>query len=193
MLVVIEEWLKSKGNETSSTKTQKKKFLKQVKVLRDEQKTDAATGDKLASGLGFAEFEDEQLALFAIRYLNNMELTSSKGLISDYSLEDARALFKREKRFERLKKVNEEKKKELKKQKKADGPTSVLPSVVDLGKKSKGEKEDKISIDKIEDQELLHRMLRETISRGKRQRIKKRLAFLRGDPVAKKEPEQAIT
>ncbi len=127
MLVVIEEWLKSKGNETSSTKTQKKKFLKQVKVLRDEQKTDGATGDKLASGLGFAEFEDEQLALFAIRYLNNMELTSSKGLISDYSLEDARALFKREKRFERLKKVNEEKKKELKKQKKADGPTSVLP------------------------------------------------------------------
>ena len=44
-----------------------------------------------------------------------MELTPNKGLISDYSLEDARALFKREKRFERQKKLNDEKKKELKK------------------------------------------------------------------------------
>lgn len=43
-----------------------------------------------------------------------------------------------------------------------------------------GKKAEKLSIDKITDQELLHRLLRQTVSRGKRQRIKKRLAFLSG-------------
>ena len=102
MMVVIEEWLKVNGKEAANSKSQKKKYLKQVKILRDEQKLDA-NGDKLPSGLGFAEFDDESLALFAIRYLNNMELVPTKGLISDYSLEDARALHKREKRLERQK------------------------------------------------------------------------------------------
>jgi len=46
--------------------------------------------------LGFAEFGDEDLALFSLRYLNNMELVTGKGLIADFSLEDARALHKRE-------------------------------------------------------------------------------------------------
>ena len=44
-----------------------------------------------------------------------------------------------------------------------------------------GKKVEKVSIDKITDQELLHRMLRQTVSRGKRQRIKKRVAFLNGE------------
>ena len=83
-----------------------------MKVLRDEQKVDVATGEKPASGIGFAEFDDEALSLFAIRYLNNMELISSKGLIVDYSLEDARALHTREKRLDRQKKVEFDKKKE---------------------------------------------------------------------------------
>ena len=91
-------------------------------MLRDEQKSDAATGDALASGLGFAEFDDEALALFAIRYLNNMQLVSNKGLIVDYSLEDARALHLREKRLERQKKVATEKKREAKLAHKDDTP-----------------------------------------------------------------------
>ncbi len=128
------------------TKTQKKKYLKQVKILRDEHKTDAS-GEKQPSGLGFAEFEDEKLALYAIRYLNNMELNPGKALIADYSLEDARALYKREQRHERLKKSNAEKKKENKKLKKTD--TTSIPAVVDLGKK--GKEEPKLSIDKITD------------------------------------------
>jgi hypothetical protein len=32
----------------------KKKYLKQVKILKDQEKVDVATGEKLASGLGFA-------------------------------------------------------------------------------------------------------------------------------------------
>ena len=195
MMVVIGEWIKTKdpnADTSLTTKSQKKKYLKQVKILRDENKVDQ-DGEKLPSGLGFAEFEDEALALFAIRYLNNMELTANKGLIADYSLEDARVIHKREQRFERIKKVNLDKKREAKKDSKADpkAKTPALPAVVELGKKSTGTNEEKtISIDKITDQEVLHRMLRESISRGKRQRIKKRLAFLRGD---KKEAPAATT
>ena len=67
-----------------------------------------------------------------------------------------------------------------------------IPAVVDLGKKTKaGEKPEVISIDKITDQEVLHRMLRESISRGKRQRIKKRLAFLRGEDKPAKTPSDS--
>lgn len=105
MMVVIEEWLKTKtpsADSSVTTKSQKKKFLKQVKILRDENKVDSDS-NKLPSGLGFAEFDDEALALFAIRYLNNMELVPNKGLIADYSLEDARVIHKREQRFERVK------------------------------------------------------------------------------------------
>jgi len=54
-------------------------------------------------------------------------------------------------------------------------------TIVDLGKKSKGEKQEKLSIDKITDLELLHKMKKETISRGKKQRIKKRIAALSGN------------
>jgi hypothetical protein len=89
--------------------------------------------------LGFAEFEDEALALFAIRYLNNMELVPNKGLIADYSLEDARVLHKREQRFERLKKVNQDKKREAKKEAKLETnttKTAPIPAVVELGKKA---------------------------------------------------------
>jgi hypothetical protein len=43
-----------------------------------------------------------------------MQLVSSKGLIVDYSLEDARALHLREKRLERQKKVVADKKREEK-------------------------------------------------------------------------------
>lgn len=59
----------------------------------------------MASGLGFAEFEEEDLALFALRYLNNMELVTNKGIIADFSLEDARAIHKREVKLEKQKKI----------------------------------------------------------------------------------------
>lgn len=151
-------------------------------MLRDDQKTDAE-GEKLASGIGFAEFSDESLAIFAIRYLNNMELVANKGLIVDYSLEDARALHQREKRLEKQKKISDERKKEQRRQSKADQSQDVISAgtIVDLGKKSKGEKQEKLSIDKITDLELLHKMKKETISRGKKQRIKKRIAALSGN------------
>ena len=51
--------------------------------------------------------------------------------------------------------------------------------MVDLGKKpSDGKKPKNPSILEITDIELLHKMYKQTISRGKRQRIKKRIALL---------------
>jgi hypothetical protein len=62
----------------------------------------------LPSGLGFAEFYDFAITKFAIKWLNNMELVPNKGLIVDYSLEDQRAIHKREKKKEVfMEKMNE--------------------------------------------------------------------------------------
>ena len=74
-------------------------------MLRDEQKL-TTEGEKLASGIGFAEFHSEELAQYALKYLNNMELVPKKGLIVDYSLEDQRALLKRQHKLDKQKKVN---------------------------------------------------------------------------------------
>lgn len=73
-----------------------------MKVLRDKEKVDAVSKEKLSNGIGFAEVGDESLAKFAIRYLNNMELVPKKGLIVDYSLEDARILHKRQVKQEKF-------------------------------------------------------------------------------------------
>ena len=69
--------------------------MKHVKILRDKEKVDTATGENLSNGIGFCEFGTDELALFALKYLNNMELVGNKGLIADFSIEDARALHKR--------------------------------------------------------------------------------------------------
>ena len=57
--------------------------------MRDEEKKDQ-DAEALASGMAFVEFKSESLALFAVRYLNNMDLIGgkNKGLIVDFSLED---------------------------------------------------------------------------------------------------------
>ena len=97
-MLVVEEWLKTQADSKEKKDLLKhKKFVKQVKVLTHETKLNSATGEKQSSGLGFAEFYDENITKFAIKYLNNMELVDKKGLIVDYSLEDQRAIHKREK------------------------------------------------------------------------------------------------
>jgi RNA recognition motif-containing protein len=73
-------------------------LVKQVKVLRDQNKVNSTTGDKISNGIGFAELENQDLAVYAINYLNNMELVNKKGLIVDFSMEDQRALLKMKKK-----------------------------------------------------------------------------------------------
>ena len=52
-------------------------------------KQNLGTSYKLASGLAFVELADHESALFAVRYLNKMQLTN-RGLIVDFCLQDAR-------------------------------------------------------------------------------------------------------
>ena len=72
-----------------------KSLIKQVKVLRDGEKTELDEKSqltKLSSGLAFCEFSEPEIALYAVRYLNNMQLNGARGLVVDFAIEDARKL-----------------------------------------------------------------------------------------------------
>lgn len=87
MRVVAEEWSKTLDKETLIKQYKNKKLINHVKIMLDEQKTDA-TGEALPSGQAFVEFLNPELTLFAVHYLNNMEIVTGKGLIVDFSMED---------------------------------------------------------------------------------------------------------
>ena len=95
MITVMDAYkVKNTGITTAS-----KKLLRQVKVMRDQEKEAKATEEgaenlKLASGLAFVELMSADVALFTVRYLNNMQLTG-RGLIVDFCLEDARKMHHR--------------------------------------------------------------------------------------------------
>ena len=88
MRVVADEWGKTLSEQAKKDHYKNKKLLSQLKVMKDEQKTDQV-GESLASGQAFVEFRNEDLALFAVRYLNNLEIAGkNRGLIVDFSMED---------------------------------------------------------------------------------------------------------
>lgn len=87
MKVVATEWSNTLSKEEKSAQFKNKKLIVHIKVMRDEQKTDTA-GESLASGQGFVEFTNPNLALFAVRYLNNLEIIPKRGLIVDFSMDD---------------------------------------------------------------------------------------------------------
>jgi RNA recognition motif-containing protein len=80
-----------------TVKESAKKLITQTKILRDAEKTvqvdtsnkdlkgDLGTSFKASSGLAFVELSSAEAALFTVRYLNNMQLTS-RGLIVDFCL-----------------------------------------------------------------------------------------------------------
>ena len=122
MVSVVEAYKKAMDDgELPKVKLPKlKKTIVQVKVLRDGEKTimsdDGTQQLKLASGLAFVEFYDRELALFAVRYLNNMQLSGSRGLIVDFALQDARKLKIRSQKLEKYQKIAEEKRVDAKKE-----------------------------------------------------------------------------
>lgn len=68
--------------------------------MRDGVKETAAdeeTGEtkKLASGLAFVELVDANATLYLVRHLNNMQLSGTRGLIVEHTLEDARKMHHR--------------------------------------------------------------------------------------------------
>lgn len=113
MKVVAEEWSKTLTPEDKKKLYKGKKLIVHAKIMKDLVKTDTESGEALGNGIGFVEYDNEELALFAVRFLNNYEIVSSKGLICDFSMEDQRALFKRKEKIERWRKIGKEKKYEL--------------------------------------------------------------------------------
>tara|TARA_B110000285_G_C15111597_1_gene611455 strand:- start:332 stop:1138 length:807 start_codon:yes stop_codon:yes gene_type:complete len=206
MRVVAEEWSKTMTKEESIKNYRSKKLISHVKIMRDEQKTDAETNDALPSGQAFVEFTNEDLAMFAVRYLNNMEIVPKKGLIVDFSMEDQRALFKRKEKIERWRQIAKDRKREehvdeeetqFRKANTAEGKLQHQDGPLDLGAvsaqkanqeaddvdeadqtPSKQKKKQTRDIKSINDIATLEEILKESLSRGQKQRIKKKLARL---------------
>ena len=102
MIAVVDAY----REEDKTRKVAKAKHLiKQIKVLKDVDKTivDPETQQvkNLSSGLAFAEFSEPEIALFAVRYLNNMQLAGNRPLVVDFALNDARKMQKRSQKLEK--------------------------------------------------------------------------------------------
>jgi len=109
--------------------------------MRDGVKETAADDEgetkKLASGLAFVELIDDAAALYTVRYLNNMQLSGTRGLIVDFCLEDARKMFHRAQKHEKMEKKHLKEKKDARTERRAvqRGETEVKSDlIVDLGK-----------------------------------------------------------
>ena len=96
MVAVIEAYKEhlSQDSATPEKLPKIKTLIRQVKVLKDVDKTfvdpDTQKVINMSSGLAFAEFSDPKISLFAVRYLNNMQLAGNRPLIVDFALDDAR-------------------------------------------------------------------------------------------------------
>lgn len=168
MLTTATSWSKTLTKEEYKAQYKNKKLILQIKVMRDEQKTDA-TGESLASGMAFVEFKNEALALYAVRFLNNMELTGkNRGLVVDFSMEDQRALFKRKEKIEKWRKIaKEEKEKNAAESKPVKRSAPAEEGPLDLGAYWRKKQEQP---DEREDEEMKDESEKK-MSRGQRQRM----------------------
>ena len=185
-----DDWKKTLTPEALKS-AERIKLIHQYKILEDKNKTDSE-GKAKSSGIGFIEVANPELAMYILNSTNNfiMNEKKPKGLIVDFALEDHRKLLKRKQKMEGIKK----KQREAKAEKDAE----------EEGLKKKTRKERKMeknvqTIDQIgknlnsivinyytEDLEKLKKLMKETNSRGKRNRIKKRIQKLNGElPEAK--------
>ena len=171
-----------------------KTLIRQVKVLKDVDKTfiDPETQQEMnmSSGLAFVEFSDDDIALFAVRYLNNMHLAGNRPLIVDFSLDDARKLQKRAQKLEKHQRLalerKTEKKKEIRQMKRQHkGEEETGQSGIQIDRSDASSKYQSVSIGDCTDINLLQELLERPLARGKKQRIKKKIQSLKneGKPV----------
>lgn len=129
-----------------------KKLIKQVKMLVNSKEFDK-NGKPKSKCICFVELQDNHVAKFVIDKLNNHALKDGKGLIIDFALDDARRVHKREVKLERVKEKGEKKK---------------------IAKKTL----EKLDLNECNDIAKLKEHYEMCISRGKKQRIKKKLVKL---------------
>ena len=146
------------GNKEITKKYKNIKMIKQIKLLRDE--------NEKSKCVAFVECVDFDLGKFLIDKLSGFKFNnkSNKGLILDFSLDDFRKKNVREKKIERIKVLKKQKQKEKKKQLNL------------INNKDKNEK--KITLNDCNNIDKLIELYQKSFSRGKKQRIKKKLKSL---------------
>lgn len=141
-------------------------------VVRDEKTLDKDNNPK-SKCIAFVEACDTDLATYIIDNLNNVTLQGTKkGLILEFSLEDIRKKIKRERIIseKKTKKFDERKqRRKIKREFKKENIDTTPNQAID-------------TIDTIKDIPKLMEIYHSTVSRGKKQRIKKRIAKLGFNP-----------
>ena len=156
----INEVLEEDENIKKEYKNQK--LIKQIKLLKED--------DDKSKCVAFVECLNFNIAKFLIDNLSGIILNekSQKGLIIDFSLDDFRKKFSREKKLERIKQI----KKQIKMERREKRRNEKREANKNENNENKVELKDITDINKLID--LYHT----TMSRGKKQRIKKKLKNL---------------
>ena len=165
---INENILKEKINETLNNNEEYKKeyknikLIKQIKLLRED--------DDKSKCVAFVECFNFDIAKYLIDNLSGVILNekSQKGLIIDFSLDDFRKRLSREKKLERLREVKMQLKIEKREKRRKE-----LKNIDENNKKDK-----KVELKDITDINTLIDLYHTTLSRGKKQRIKKKLKNL---------------
>ena len=124
---------------------------------------------KLSSGLAFVEFTEHSLAMYAIKYLNNLQLSANRGLIVDFALEDARKMFKRKMKLEKFAKIADDKRKEARNLRREEKrKNEAANQTIELGQTKAPIQPQRPSVKECEDLATLQTMLEATHSRGKK-------------------------
>ena len=148
-------------NEDIKKEYKNMKLIKQIKLLREE--------DDKSKCVAFVECLNFNVAKFLIDNLSGIILNekSQKGLIIDFSLDDFRKKLSRERKLERIKEVKKQIKKEKREKRRNEQKNN---------KEEQHEK--KVELKDITDINKLIDLYHTTMSRGKKQRIKKKLKNL---------------
>jgi RNA recognition motif-containing protein len=182
-----------KSNQSSDFKVYMKvKKIKQIKLLRDEKVLDKDNNPKSKCS-AYIEVCDKNYGKWLIKNLSNEKVSKNpqKGLIMDFSLDDIRKIRNRLIKLDKIKLKKREveaqdgKSKSKKKDKKnktdkkpKEANTGDLNLNEENGKASEEKEANVESIDTITDVSKLAEIYHKTLSRGKKQRIKKRLVAL---------------
>ena len=155
----ISEILENDNNIQKEYKNMK--LIKQIKLLREE--------DDKSKCVAFVECLNFEVAKFLIDNLSGIVLNekSQKGLIIDFSLDDFRKKLSRERKLERIKEIKKQIKIERREKRRNEKKND---------KEENNEK--KVELKDINDINKLIDLYHTTMSRGKKQRIKKKLKNL---------------
>ncbi len=148
------------GDENIKKEYKNMKLIKQIKLLREE--------DDKSKCVAFVECLNFNIAKFLIDNLSGVILNekSQKGLIIDFCLDDFRKKLSRERKLERIKEIKKQMKMEKREKRRNE-------------KKENDNKDDKkVELKDINDINKLIDLYHTTMSRGKKQRIKKKLKNL---------------